>query len=434
MLPSSRIRWARRNASTSAAPRSTGWTPPFAAAQPTIGQSNSSFLPSQWIRRPSFGINHEPSTTASRFEAWLAARISGPVARDLVDRTLDGDPAHRPPEDPATQRQRRDQRGDRAVDRGRVVAHALAPLGSVSAARRASLSRIALTTASTVSSKRLPSVEMIRASVCGTKWGDGARGVQFVAPPQPLEDPLGLGPVRVEAALLGPAASPLLDRRLEEDLEVRIGEHDGPDVAAGHHDPAARGELALTFEQGEAQLGDRGDRRDRRIDRRLVDIVGVIDAIDQDAGEPALGVGRQFDLVGEAAHRVRVRGGHAPGEGQPGHGAVEQARIAEPVADLERRGGADAALAGRSRAVDGDDELRAGACCPSSEDSRPVEAQSAYGATRARSSTRHEPFRGHESDCSCPRVCAGERGRLAVVPPIELISDRARTSMKRLRE
>src|SRR6187200_851582 len=86
------------------------------------------------------------------------------LGRDLVDRALDGDPAHRAAEDPATERQRRDERGDRVVDRLRVVAHALAPLGSVSAARRASASRIALTTASTVSSKRLPSVEMIRAS------------------------------------------------------------------------------------------------------------------------------------------------------------------------------------------------------------------------------------------------------------------------------
>ena len=66
MLPSSRIRWASRNASTSAAPRSTGWTPPLAAAQPTIGQANSSFLPSQWIRRPSFG--HQPRAEHDRVE------------------------------------------------------------------------------------------------------------------------------------------------------------------------------------------------------------------------------------------------------------------------------------------------------------------------------------------------------------------------------
>ena len=78
-LPSSRIRCASRKASTSAAPRSTGCTPPLAAIQPITGQSNSSFFPSQWIRRPSSGINHEPMTTASRFEAWLAAMIRGPL-------------------------------------------------------------------------------------------------------------------------------------------------------------------------------------------------------------------------------------------------------------------------------------------------------------------------------------------------------------------
>ena len=66
MWPSSRIRWASRNASTSAAPRSTGWTPPFAAAQPTIGQSNSSFLPSQWIRRPS--LRDQPRAEDDRVE------------------------------------------------------------------------------------------------------------------------------------------------------------------------------------------------------------------------------------------------------------------------------------------------------------------------------------------------------------------------------
>ena len=94
------------------------------------------------------------------------------LARDLVDGALDRDPADSPAEDAAAGRQEGDERRDRALDgrrrgvgRGRGIGHAPAPLGSGSAALRASASRIALTTASTVSSKRLPSVEMIRASV-----------------------------------------------------------------------------------------------------------------------------------------------------------------------------------------------------------------------------------------------------------------------------
>ena len=42
------------------------------------------------------------------------------------------------------------------------------------------------------------------------------------------------------------------------------------------------------------------------IDRRPADIGGVVDAIDQDAGQPALAVLGELDLVDEAAHRVRV--------------------------------------------------------------------------------------------------------------------------------
>ena len=246
------------------------------------------------------------------------------------------------------------------VDRLRVVAHALAPLGS----RLGGAARLG------VADRVDDGVDGVLESVAvgrddpgvrrGPQRRDGPRGVQLVAPPESVEDALRLRAVRVEAALLGPAAGPLLDRRLEEDLEVGIGQHDGPDVAAGHHDAAARGELALPLEQREAQLRDRRDRRDGGVDRRVVDIVGVVDAVDQDAGEPALGVRRQLDLVGEPAHRVRVRRGHAAGQGQPGHGAVEQARVAEAVADLERRGGADAALARRPRPVEGDDELRRG--------------------------------------------------------------------------
>ena len=80
-----------------------GWTPPLAAVQPTIGQSNSSFLPSQWIRRPSLGISHEPITMASRLDAWFAARMSGPSRGISSTAPSSADPAHRPAEDPATE-------------------------------------------------------------------------------------------------------------------------------------------------------------------------------------------------------------------------------------------------------------------------------------------------------------------------------------------
>ena len=105
--------------------------------------------------------------------------------------------------------------------------------------------------------------------------------------------------------------------------------------------------------------GMRRDGRDGGVDRGAADVVGVVGAVDEDAGEPALRVGRQLDLVDEAAHRVRVRGGHVPGEREPGHRAIEQARVAEAVADLERGRRPDAALARRAGPVERDDEPRA---------------------------------------------------------------------------
>ena len=186
--PSSRIRFASRNASTSAPSRSTGWTPPLAATQPTIGQSNSSFLPSQWIRRPSRGISHEPMHDRVEVGGVVGGDDQRPLARDLIDRALDADPAQRPAEDPAAEGERRDERGDRAVDRVRSGCgrrrrrgpgrrrRSASSGGRRRLARRrpcrASASRMAPTTASTVSSKRLPSVAMIRASSARTR---GAR-------------------------------------------------------------------------------------------------------------------------------------------------------------------------------------------------------------------------------------------------------------------
>ena len=63
-----------------------------AANQPRIGHSNISRLPSQWMRRPSRGVSQPPTMTASAFERWFAARITGP-SRGIARGALDRDPA-----------------------------------------------------------------------------------------------------------------------------------------------------------------------------------------------------------------------------------------------------------------------------------------------------------------------------------------------------
>src|SRR5439155_21232117 len=86
-----------------------------------------------------------------------------------------------------------------------------------------------------------------------------------------------------------------------------------------------------------------------------------IATVDDDAAEPALRVGREVDVVGQLDE---LRDGGAPAgrintlpESEPGHGAVKQAGVAEPIAELQGRRRPDAALAARGRPVEGDDQL-----------------------------------------------------------------------------
>ena len=165
---------------------------------------------------------------------------------------------------------------------------------------------------------------------------------------------------RVEAALLGPAAGPLLDRGVEEELQVRVGQDDRPDVAAGHDDPAgappARAGAASSAARssGTAETAETAASTGGR-----VDVGGPIDAVDEHAGQAAVAVGGQLDLAGRAPRAPAGSvAGDAAGERQPGDRPVEQPRVAEPVADAKRRRGADAALARRAGTVEGDDEAR----------------------------------------------------------------------------
>ena len=240
--PSSRIRSASRNASTSAAPRSTGWTPPLRASQPTTGQSNSSFLPSQWIRRPSVGRQPRARARPDRSSRrGSQAMMTGPVARDRVDRPFDADPRHR--------------RGRRAgAPNATVRMSGVIELSIGSGADGAS----ACGASSPVGHRR--------ASRVADRVDDRVHGV-LEAVAVGRDDPrVGRGPERrhgrfrssssrrrraVEDRLRppgrpGPGRAPRSGGRpaprptLEEDLEVRVGQHDRPDVAAGHDDPAGR--------------------------------------------------------------------------------------------------------------------------------------------------------------------------------------------------
>ena len=150
---------------------------------------------------------------------------------------------------------------------------------------------------------------------------------------------------------------PLLDRGVEEELEVRVGQDDRPDVAPGHHDPACRCERLVAARAG--RRGARGPQRRPRPRRRPPGRgrrrCGRRRRRGPGAGGP-FASGASSTSSHEPARPVRIRRPEAPREREPGHGPVQQPRVAEPVADLERGRGADAALAGRARPIEGDDE------------------------------------------------------------------------------
>ena len=299
-----------------------------------------------------------------------------PVGGDLVDRALEPDPAHRPAEDPATEGQDAEERRQGAVDR-LLVGHVPARLGVGSAARRASASRMAFTTASTVSSKRFPSVEMIRASVAGRRGATARVESSSSRRRSASRMAAGLGARRIELAFLGPPPRALLDRGLEIDLEVGVGQDDRPDVAPGHDDPATLGERALALQEREAQLRDRRHGRHGHVDGGAADVVGVVGPVDEHPRQAAGLIRCQLDLVDQAVDGMRIRRRQVAGQREPGHRPIEQARVAEAVTDLERGGGPDAALARRSGTVERDDETLAGRCVhrgriPATPPRRPV--------------------------------------------------------------
>ena len=122
---------------------------------------------------------------------------------------------------------------------------------------------------------------------------------------------------------------------------------------------ARRGDPTLAHQERGPQLRHARDRRDRRVDLGRADRVGDVLAADLHLAEAARRVGNQPDLVDERDEPGRVRLADPAPERQPRDGPIEEARIAEAVAEPGGRGRPDAALAGRARSVQGDHEPEA---------------------------------------------------------------------------
>ena len=147
--------------------------------------------------------------------------------------------------------------------------------------------------------ERVPVGDHVAGILGRTKRRHRPPAIELVASPQRVEDPLRIRTVGRQAPLPDPPAGPLLDRGVEEDLEVGIGQDDGADVATGDDDPAAFGEGPLDRQECGPDVGHAGHFRDMAVDERGMDVVGHVDVVDDDPVESSRGIGREPDLRDE---------------------------------------------------------------------------------------------------------------------------------------
>ena len=204
------------------------------------------------------GMSDEPSTGTSRLEAWFAAMITGPVrgisstAPSTRTRVNPARPARTAPAIADIHGAISSPIG--VVGRSSLVAHRRR--------RRRVESRLGIADGPDHGRDGLLERVAVRRDdprVRGDpQRGHRSRAIEPVAPAQRLEDRQALGRAGRGRAPR-PAPGPLLDRRVEVELQVGVGQDDRADVAAGHDDAAVVGQLALPAEQRRADLGDGRD-------------------------------------------------------------------------------------------------------------------------------------------------------------------------------
>ena len=260
-----------------------------------------------------------------------------PVARDPVDRALDRDPGQAAHDRAGDERPEPDERGDVVRERARRAAGRSGTRRSRVTARVGA--RVAPSRARPRGWSRRPRRRSARTCCrrcgCGARRRPGRSGatarLRSISSRRRswarIQRPSGpSGSVPRSSARRRARSSTEASRKI---LRSACGQHDRPDVAPGDDDPAVRGERALDRQEGRPHVRGPGHVRDVLVHELAVDVLGDVAAVDDHPVEPALRVRGEPDLRDErdeaGRRRPRVT---SSGEGQPGQGAVQEARVA----------------------------------------------------------------------------------------------------------
>ena len=198
----------------------------------------------------------------------------------------------------------------------------------------------------------------------GHERGDLAAAVELVALLKGVEGLVDLGFELLGRERLGvvlvtlqyAAAGALTRVGRQEDLDLRIGEHDGADVATFGDDIAVLGGAALVDEHGGAYARVGRDLGHVGVDLRGTNGGRSVLAVNGQARILAGAVGKaNFDLLGEGVDGRLVVQIDAAIERGEGDGAIHGTRVELVKAQLAGDLLSDGGLAGTGGAVDGDD-------------------------------------------------------------------------------
>jgi hypothetical protein len=186
-----------------------------------------------------------------------------------------------------------------------------------------------------------------------------ARAVDAIAATQLVFDPRQRFRVIELATLLSPPPSSLLDRGLEVDLHVCVGQHHRADVAAGHHDAAVGRQHALERQQFLADAGVARNSADQSVDNLRVQVGRQLFAVGKQSDVAQVVVWSKVEISYQRQDCLLVVRVDSAPDGQQGQAAIEHACVTEAVAQASRHHRADRALAARTWAIDGDDQRAA---------------------------------------------------------------------------